>query len=152
MITTPQSSTALSRSRPRWVFPPSSPIREPRSSRPSVFQRGHRQVLYQHRQPCGRYHLEDIANDVDVLHSTAFDPLGLDVDLTLESVEATKSAPDRKSIFTIRAPSICFSRRHGPEIMRSFKEYSHVLNEEEQTINLRSLIDFNFDEKRRHPD
>ena len=30
--------------------------------------------------------LEDIANDVDVLHSTAFDPLGLDVDLTLESV------------------------------------------------------------------
>ena len=26
------------------------------------------------------------------------------------------------------------------------KEYSHALNEEEQTINLRSLIDFNFDE------
>ena len=34
--------------------------------------------------------LEDIANDVDVLHSTAFDPLGLDVDLTLESVGSHK--------------------------------------------------------------
>ena len=30
--------------------------------------------------------LKDIENDVDVLHSAAFDPLGLDVDLTLDSV------------------------------------------------------------------
>ena len=34
--------------------------------------------------------LNDIANDVDLLHSTAFDPLGLDVDLTLESVGSHK--------------------------------------------------------------
>ena len=35
--------------------------------------------------------LKDIENDVDVLHSAAFDPLGLDVDLTLDSVGSHKS-------------------------------------------------------------
>ena len=35
--------------------------------------------------------LKDIAGDVDALHSAAFDPLGLDVDLTLESVGSHKS-------------------------------------------------------------
>ena len=35
--------------------------------------------------------LEDIAKDVDALHSAAFDPLGLDVDLTLDSVGSHKS-------------------------------------------------------------
>ena len=44
---------------------------------------------------CAMYHNHpvriDIAGDVDVLHSAAFDPLGLDVDLTLESVGSHKS-------------------------------------------------------------
>ena len=35
--------------------------------------------------------LKDIENDMDVLHSAAFDPLGLDVDLTLDSVGSHKS-------------------------------------------------------------
>ncbi|MFR5733646.1 MAG: glutamate synthase central domain-containing protein [Clostridium sp.] len=48
--------------------------------------------------------LEDIANDVDVLHSTAFDPLGLDVDLTLESVGKPQGAQlVRKNTCTIRS-------------------------------------------------
>ena len=34
--------------------------------------------------------MEDIASDVDTLHSAAFDPLGLDVDLTLDSVGSHK--------------------------------------------------------------
>src|SRR5699024_623875 len=34
--------------------------------------------------------LQDIEKDVDALHSAAFDPLGLDVDLTLESVGSHK--------------------------------------------------------------
>ena len=46
--------------------------------------------------------LKDIENDVDVLHSAAFDPLGLDVDLTLDSVGSHKiTFTDRKSIYTI---------------------------------------------------
>ena len=42
--------------------------------------------------------LEDIANDVDTLHSSAFDPLGLDVDLTLDPYHpsAAGSCQDRK--------------------------------------------------------
>ena len=61
--------------------------------------------------------LEDIANDVDVLHSTAFDPLGLDVDLTLESVGSHKERSGQEEhLYNPRT-----IRRHGPEIMKSSK-------------------------------
>ena len=37
--------------------------------------------------------LEDIAGDVASLHSAAFDPLGLDVDLTLDSAGRKTTSP-----------------------------------------------------------
>ena len=90
--------------------------------------------------------LEDIANDVDVLHSTAFDPLGLDVDLTLESVGSHKErAGQEEHLYNPHTIHLLQeSTRTGNYDL--FKEYSHALNEEGQTINLRSLIDFKFDE------
>ena len=90
--------------------------------------------------------LEDIANDVDVLHSTAFDPLGLDVDLTLESVGSHKErSRQEEHLYNPRTIHL-LQQAAWTGNYEIFKEYSHVLNEEEQTINLRSLIDFNFDE------
>ena len=90
--------------------------------------------------------LEDIANDVDVLHSTAFDPLGLDVDLTLESVGSHKERAGQEehlyNPLTIHLLQEA-ARTGNYEI---FKQYTHALDEEGKMINLRSLIDFNFAE------
>ena len=90
--------------------------------------------------------LEDIANDVDVLHSTAFDPLGLDVDLTLESVGSHKERSGQEEHLHNPRTIHLLQQAAWTGNYEIFKEYSHALNEEEQTINLRSLIDFNFDE------
>ena len=90
--------------------------------------------------------LEDIANDVDALHSTAFDPLGLDVDLTLESVGSHKERSGQEEHLYNPRTIHLLQQAAWTGNYEIFKEYSHALNEEEQTINLRSLIDFNFDE------
>ena len=90
--------------------------------------------------------LEDIASDVDVLHSTAFDPLGLDVDLTLESVGSHKSrAGQEEHLYNPRTIHLLqeATRTGNYEV---FKEYTHALNEEGQAITLRSLMDFCCDE------
>lgn len=90
--------------------------------------------------------LEDIASDVDTLHSSAFDPLGLDVDLTLESVGSHKErAGQEEHLYNPRTIHLLqeASRTGNYNV---FKEYSHALNEEGQTVNLRSLMDFKYDE------
>ena len=80
--------------------------------------------------------LEDIANDVDVLHSTAFDPLGLDVDLTLESVGSHKERSGQEEHLYNPRTIHLLQQAAWTGNYEIFKEYSHVLNEEEQTINL----------------
>ena len=90
--------------------------------------------------------MEDIANDVDVLHSTAFDPLGLDVDLTLESVGSHKErAGQEEHLYNPRTIHL-LQKATSTGNYEVFKEYSHALNEEGQTIHLRSLMDFKYDE------
>ncbi len=91
--------------------------------------------------------LDDIARDVDVLHSAAFDPLGLDVDLTLDSVGSHKmrSGQEEHLYNPLTIHLLQEATRTGN--YETFKAYTHALNEEGQTINLRSLIDFKYDEK-----
>lgn len=91
--------------------------------------------------------LQDIANDVDALHSAAFDPLGLDVDLTLDSVGSHKmrSGQEEHLYNPLTIHLLQEATRTGD--YETFKQYTHALNEEGQTINLRSIIDFKFDEK-----
>ena len=90
--------------------------------------------------------LEDIASDVDALHSSAFDPLGLDVDLTLESVGSHKErAGQEEHLYNPRTIHLLQEASRTGDY-NIFKEYSHALNEEGQTVNLRSLMDFKYDE------
>ena len=90
--------------------------------------------------------LEDIASDVDALHSSAFDPLGLDVDLTLESVGSHKErAGQEEHLYNPRTSHLLQEASRTGDY-NVFKEYSHALNEEGQTVNLRSLMDFKYDE------
>lgn len=85
--------------------------------------------------------LEDIAKDVDAMHSAAFDPLGLSVDLTLESTGSHKLRSggeehlyDPRTIHLLQEAA----RTGSYEV---FKEYSHAIDQEKR-VNLRSLIDF----------
>jgi len=91
--------------------------------------------------------LEDIANDVDRLHSAAFDPLGLDVDLTLDSVGSHKERAGQEEHLYNPLTIHLLQEAVRTGDYKLFKEYSHALHEEGQTINLRSIIDFKFDGK-----
>lgn len=90
--------------------------------------------------------LDDIANDVDVLHSTAFDPLGLDVDLTLESVGSHKERAGQEEHLYNPLTIHLLQEATRTGNYDTFKQYTHALDEEGKMITLRSLIDFNFAE------
>ena len=88
--------------------------------------------------------LDDIANDIDILHSTAFDPLGLDVDLTLESVGSHKErAGQEEHLYNPLTIHLLQEATRTGNYER-FKEYTHALDEEGKTIRLRSLMDFKY--------
>lgn len=94
----------------------------------------------------GGISLADIANDVDVLHSTAFDPLGLDVDMTLESVGSHKERAGQEE--HLYNPNTIHLLQEATRTgnYENFKAYSHALDDEGMMVNLRSLIDFKYPE------
>ena len=87
--------------------------------------------------------LQDIAEDVDNRHSEAFDPLGLETDLTLDSIgrhkERSQGEEHRYNPQTIHA--LQKATREGDYEM--FKKYTEMVDREE-TGYLRSLMDFNY--------
>ena len=90
--------------------------------------------------------LKDIENDMDVLHSAAFDPLGLDVDLTLDSVGSHKSRSGQEE-HLYNPLTIHFlqeATRKGDYSI--FKQYTDTLDNEGKTYHLRNLMDFNYPE------
>ncbi|HAP20109.1 MAG TPA: glutamate synthase subunit alpha, partial [Lachnospiraceae bacterium] len=90
--------------------------------------------------------LEDIAKEVNFLHSKAFDPLDLEIDLSLDSSGSHKFRSgkeehlyDPNTIHLLQE-----STRRGDYDL--FKEYSAAINDESRTMNLRGLMDFNYPE------
>ena len=53
--------------------------------------------------------IEEIAEDYTAFHTQAFDPLGLDGDMTLDSVGRHKYRAEERNTSIIRRPSICSS-------------------------------------------
>ena len=90
--------------------------------------------------------LKDIENDVDVLHSAAFDPLGLDVDLTLDSVGSHKSRSGQEEHLynPLTIHLLQEATRKGDYSI--FKQYTETLDNEGKTYHLRNLMDFNYPE------
>ncbi|HEX3076242.1 MAG TPA: glutamate synthase large subunit [Lachnospiraceae bacterium] len=95
----------------------------------------------------GGISIKDIEKQVDRLHSKAFDPLGLNVDLTLDSVGSHKLRSNQeehlynpKTIHLLQS-----STRTGNYDL--FKEYTQCIDEEGSGLNLRGLLDFNFPEQ-----
>lgn len=90
--------------------------------------------------------LEDIEKDCDARHSEAFDPLGLETDMSLDSIGRHKmrsgGEEHRYNPQTIHL--LQQSAKRGDYQM--FKEYTKMVDREESGY-LRSLMDFNYPEQ-----
>ena len=91
--------------------------------------------------------LKDIQDDVETLHSKAFDPLGLSTDTTLDSEGAHKMRSGKEEHLynpqTIHLLQL--ATRTGD--YNTFKEYTALVNKEEGVKNLRGLMDIKFPKK-----
>ena len=91
--------------------------------------------------------IEEIAQDYLARHSQAFDPLGLEVDLTLDSLGQHKSRScGEEHLYNPRTIHMLQqSTRLGNYEM--FKQYTDMVNEEGAHINLRGQLDFDYPKK-----
>lgn len=91
--------------------------------------------------------IEEIAEDYVARHSQAFDPLGLEVDLTLNSIGQHKSkSGGEKHLYNPQTIHMLQqSARRGDYEM--FKKYTDMVNEEGAHINLRGQLEFKYPKK-----
>ena len=91
--------------------------------------------------------LQDIENDVNELHSAAYDPLGLETDVTLDSKGRHKmrSGADDHLYNPATIHLLQQSTQRGDYNM--FKQYTALVDEEEKNTNIRGLMDFNYPKK-----
>lgn len=91
--------------------------------------------------------LDDIAKSVDEAHTRAFDPLGLTTDETFDS-EGTHKLRSGKEEHLYNPQTIHLlqlATRNGD--YETFKEYSKLIDEELEPVNLRGNMDFKFPKK-----
>ena len=95
----------------------------------------------------GGISIQDIENDVNTLHSAAYDPLGLETDLTLDSKGRHKmrSGADDHLYNPATIHLLQQSTQRGDYDL--FKQYTALVDEEEKTTNIRGLIDFKYPKK-----
>ncbi len=91
--------------------------------------------------------LKDIEGEVDELHSCAFDPLGLENDLTLDSPghHKMRSGGDEHLYNPATIHLLQESTKRGDYQM--FKQYTALVNDENSIRNLRGLMDFKYPKK-----
>ena len=91
--------------------------------------------------------IKDIERQVDELHSMAFDPLGLALDLTLDSpgYHKMRSGADEHLYNPATIHLLQESTRRGDYEL--FKQYTELVNDEESVKNLRGLMDFSYPKK-----
>ena len=91
--------------------------------------------------------LDDIQKNVNALHSEAYDPLGLETDLTLDSVGRHKmrSGADQH----IYNPQTIHLLQQSTKLgdYKMFKEYTDLVDSEERHMNIRGLLDFEYPRK-----
>jgi glutamate synthase (NADPH) large chain len=95
----------------------------------------------------GGIDLNDIEKQVDELHSMAFDPLGLQNELTLDSPghHKMRSGGDEHLYNPLTIHLLQESTRKGD--YQLFKQYTAQINKEESVRNLRGLMDFAYPKK-----
>ena len=91
--------------------------------------------------------LEDIEQDVDARHSKAYDLLGLNQPLTLDSLgwHKMRSGGEEHLYNPQTIHTLQYATRTGD--YAQFKEYSKLINEEMTPSNIRGLLDFKYPKK-----
>ena len=91
--------------------------------------------------------IEEIAEDYTAFHTEAFDPLGLDADMSLDSLgrHKFKSGGEEHLYNPQTIHMLQQSTRRGDYDM--FKEYTKMVDAEGEKINLRGQMDFNYPKK-----
>lgn len=91
--------------------------------------------------------LEDIQEQVERLHSKAFDPLGLRVDLSLDCSGSHKFRSGKKEHLYNPKTIYLLQQAARTGSYELYKEYSKEITKEQEHITLRGLLDINFPEK-----
>ncbi|MCU6732609.1 glutamate synthase large subunit [Diplocloster agilis] len=91
--------------------------------------------------------LEDIQREVEELHDAAFDPLGLSVDLTLDSVGRHKARSGGEEHLYNPQTIHLLQESVKREDYGMFKEYTSLINAQSNTGTLRGLMDFRYPKK-----
>ena len=91
--------------------------------------------------------LEDIEKQVDKQHSSAFDPLGLSVDLNLESRGQHKARGHQEEHLYNPETIHLLQQAAWTGSYDLFKMYSKTIDEKDSNVTLRSLLDFNYPKK-----
>ena len=91
--------------------------------------------------------LKELEKTVDDLHSSAFDPLGLNTNLALTSIGAHKfrSGKEEHLYNPVTIHLLQESTRRGD--YKLFKQYTAALHDEQKPFHLRGLMDFKFADK-----
>lgn len=89
--------------------------------------------------------LEEINEGVEYRHSHAFDPLGLGVDTTLDSVGEHKLRTGSDKEDHMYSPETVIALREATQLgsYKRFKEYTAMVDNERRPHTLRGLLDFN---------
>lgn len=97
--------------------------------------------------PIGGITLDDIENDLLVRHSRAFDPLGLRTDLTADSAGFRRNVNGGEQHLYDPLTIALFQKAVRTGNYEKFKEYSQLLNRQEQPFHIRNLMTFRYPEK-----
>lgn len=91
--------------------------------------------------------LKDIEEQVDELHTKAFDPLGLNIDMNLGNSGNHKIRSGKEE--HLYNPKTIHLLQHSTKMgdYSLFKEYTGSIDKEEEGINIRGLLDFNYPTK-----
>ena len=91
--------------------------------------------------------IKELEKTVDDLHSSAFDPLGLNTNLALTSIGAHKfrSGKEEHLYNPVTIHLLQEATRRGD--YKLFKQYTAALHDEQKPFHLRGLMDFKFADK-----
>ena len=90
--------------------------------------------------------IKDIERQVETLHSTAFDPLGLYTNLALESIGDHKMRSNKEDHLYNPNTIHLLQQATWTNNYKLFKMYSAAIDDEEKPFHLRGLMDFNYPE------
>ena len=90
--------------------------------------------------------ISDIEKNVDRLHTSAFDPLGLGTDTELESRGSHKFRSGKEGHLYNPQSIYLLQQAARTGDYETYKKYSKLISEEMDPVNIRGLMDFNFAE------